>query len=56
VEVSGGLVESVYADEPAKVIVVDWDNIKCGNPNPERLRFEDGGSSRLLMLNRHEVY
>jgi hypothetical protein len=49
VEVSGGLVQNVYADRPTEVIVVDWDNIECGDPKPEDLRFDDGSGPRSIM-------
>jgi hypothetical protein len=56
VEVIGGMVQSVYADCPADVIIVDWDNIKCGDPKPETLQFDDGSSPRGLMSAKHQVY
>ena len=56
VEVSRGMVQSVYADSPADVIVVDWDNIKCGDPKPEDLQFDDGSDPRSLMSEKHQVY
>jgi hypothetical protein len=56
VEVSGGMVQNVYADYPADVIVVDWDNIKCGDPKPKDLQFDDGSGPQLLMLKRYQVY
>lgn len=56
VEVSGGMVQSVYADCPAEVIVVDWDNIKCGDPEPEDLQFDDGSGPKSLMSERYQVY
>lgn len=31
VEVSGGVVQQVYTDLPANVILVDWDNIEAGD-------------------------
>jgi hypothetical protein len=56
IEVSGGLVQNVYADGPTEVIIVDWDNIKCGDPKPEQLQFEDGSGPRFLMSDRYQVY
>ncbi|HEV8259876.1 MAG TPA: hypothetical protein VGQ19_03860 [Burkholderiales bacterium] len=56
VEVSGGMVQSVYADCPADAIIVDWDNIKCGDPKPEELQFDDGSGPRSLMAARYQVY
>jgi hypothetical protein len=50
------MVQSVYADRPTEVIVVDWDNIKCGDPKPENLRFDDGSGPKSLMSKRYEVY
>jgi hypothetical protein len=56
IEVSGGLVQTVYADGPTEVIVVDWDNIKCGDPKPDELQFDDGSGPRSLMSERYQVY
>jgi hypothetical protein len=31
IEVSGGVVQAVYAEDGTQVILVDWDNIKAGD-------------------------
>lgn len=38
IEVRGGLVQSVYTDinAQAEVVMVDWDNIEQGDPEPEQ--------------------
>ncbi len=35
VEVSGGVVQAVYADRPINVDVLDWDNVEGGASDDE---------------------
>lgn len=35
IEVLGGVVQSVYADEPVEVQVLDWDNVQGGASDDE---------------------
>ncbi len=49
IEVSGGIVQAVYADAPIEVCLVDWDNITTGDPRPEQIQFEDGTTAERFM-------
>jgi hypothetical protein len=42
IEVLGGVVTAVYAGAFVEVVVVDYDNIKAGDPGPSELEFLDG--------------
>jgi hypothetical protein len=49
IEVSGGNVQAVYADRVVEARLVDWDNIKAGDPPPQKSTFEDGTNLKKCM-------